>query len=269
MTEFVSAVRPRGVRLWLPLGLLATLLLGFLFLPIPFLEKLRALSAGVCAQRIGHSLLYGGVQPPLESRMIGIYGGFAVAVLALALAGRGRANGMAPIWLLIVSLLGIAVMGFDGTNALLYDLRLPHAYPPNNILRLITGTYCGLGVAILILPIFNFTVWKSTDTRPIVGSALGLLGLVAAEVAFIAIALTGFGFLLYPISILSVGGVVLLLFAVNLLVALGVLRREGQATSPLELIGPGSVALSLTTVELLVLAAMRFWAEATLGITPL
>ena len=84
-----------------------------LVLPVPFLEKLRVVSAGVCAQRVGHSILFGGVQPPLEARMIGIYGGFMVAALGFALFGRAKSVIMAPVPILAISLLFVAVMGFD------------------------------------------------------------------------------------------------------------------------------------------------------------
>ncbi|GIW06160.1 MAG: hypothetical protein KatS3mg060_0965 [Dehalococcoidia bacterium] len=268
MTELVTVARTRGPRFWAPVALLTVLFLGFLLLPLPFLEKLRILSAGVCAQRPGHSIFFGDVQPPLESRMIGIYGGFFVAILALALAGRGKWTGMPSIPVMALALLFIAIMGFDGVNALFFDLRLPHAYPPQNWLRLVTGALCGLGIALLILPIFNFSVWRNGEYRAIVGLR-GLAVLLLVEAAFVAIVLTGFWLLLYPVSVLSVAGVAGLLLAINLLIVLSILRREGQAMRPADLLGPGSLAMTLALAELLLLAGMRFWAEATLGITPL
>ncbi|MFN8535643.1 MAG: DUF2085 domain-containing protein [Dehalococcoidia bacterium] len=268
MAELVSTVRARGPRFWAPVALLVLLGAGFLILPLPFLEKLRILSAGVCAQRPGHSIFFGEVQPPLESRMIGIYGGFFVAVLALILAGRGKWTAMPTTPVLAAALLFIAIMGFDGVNALFYDLKLPHAYPPQNWLRLMTGALCGLGVALLILPIFNFSVWKDGPYRPM-ADLKSLAGLLAVEAAFVAVVLTGVWALLYPVSIVSVAGVGGLLLAVNLLVILAILRREGQVSGLIEILGPLSLAAVLTMTELLLLAGMRFWAESALGITPL
>jgi uncharacterized membrane protein len=268
MTELATAARTRGLRFWAPLILLGLVLLGFVLFPLPLLEKLRILSAGVCAQRPGHSIFFGEVQPPLESRMIGIYGGFFVAIATLVLAGRGKWTGMPSVPVLALAVLFIAVMGFDGVNALFYDLKLPHAYPPQNWLRLITGTLCGLGIALLVLPIFNFSVWRMGDHRPVV-ALRGLAGLLAVEALFVAVVLTGFALLLYPVSIVSVMGVGGLLVAINLLVVLSILRREGQAVRVADLLGPGSLAVTLAVGELLLLAGMRFWAEATLGITPL
>ncbi|MCS6801311.1 MAG: DUF2085 domain-containing protein [Chloroflexota bacterium] len=268
MMELVAAARARGLRFWAPLALLGLIGAGFVFLPLPFLEKLRILSAGVCAQRPGHSIFFGDVQPPLEARMIGIYGGFFIAILTLALAGRGKWTGMPTVPVMALALLFIAVMGFDGVNALFFDLRLPHAYPPQNWLRLITGTLCGLGIALLVLPIVNFSVWRNGPARPLVGLR-GLAGLLAVEALFVAIVLTGFWLLLYPVSIISVAGIGGLLVAINLLIVLSIVRREGQARRLADLLGPGSLAITLALAELLLLAGIRFWAEAALGITPL
>jgi hypothetical protein len=159
-------------------------------------------------------------------------------------------------------------MGFDGINALLFDLKLPHAYAPQNWLRLVTGMLCGLGLALLVLPIVNFSVWRNGAPRPLVGMR-GLGGLLAIEAVFVAVVLTGFSLLLYPVSIVSVLGIGGLLVAINLLVVLSVLRREGQATRLADLLGPGSLAVTFAVLQLLLLAGMRFWAEAALGITPL
>lgn len=248
--------------------ILGGIVLILLVLPVPFLEKLRVVSAGVCAQRVGHSILFGGVQPPLEARMIGIYGGFMVAALGFALFGRAKSVIMAPVPILAISLLFVAVMGFDGMNALFYDIGLPHAYAPQNWLRLVTGTICGIGVATLLVPVVNFSLWRNGDLRPVVDLRrwFGVLGLGAL---FIAIVMTGAGFLLYPVSILSVGGVIALVLAINLIFTLAITRREGTAERLKELAGPLAIAVPLAIGELVLLAMIRFWAESTLGITPL
>lgn len=269
MAELLLAARERGFRFWLPFILIGIIAAGFAALPFPFLEKLRVLSAGVCAQRFGHSLLFGGVQPPLEARMIGIYGGFMVTVLTLWALGRGKTILMAPTPLLALALLMIATMGFDGTNALLHDMHVFHLYAPDNRLRLFTGTLSGIGIAMLILPIINYTLWRQGDERPVVPGWRVLGIILLTECAFMAIALTGFGFLLYPISILSVGGIVVLLLAINLMVVLGIMHRESMATRWTQLLMPVALSSSFVIAELLVLASLRFLAESTLGITPL
>src|SRR3954454_24434091 len=117
MSELLVAARSRGVRFWIPLGFLAVIALSFLLLPFPVLEKLRILSAGVCAQRFGHSILFGDVQPPLESRMIGIYGGFMVTLLGSVAIGRGRSIIMPRVAMLALGMVFVGIMGFDGFNA--------------------------------------------------------------------------------------------------------------------------------------------------------
>src|SRR6266545_4250576 len=74
-----------GVWRWLPPGLVVAVLLAFLAAPAPLPRKLLLAMGGVCALRPAHSYFAGNVQLPLESRMIGIYGGFMLT-LALLLA---------------------------------------------------------------------------------------------------------------------------------------------------------------------------------------
>jgi hypothetical protein len=269
MSELLVAARSRGVRFWVPFGFLGAIVLSFLFLPLPILEKLRILSAGVCAQRLGHSILFGDVQPPLESRMIGIYGGFMVALLGFAALKRGRSIIMPRVPMLALGLVFVGIMGVDGFNAFFKDIHAPYLYEPDNRLRLLTGTLCGFAVAMLVLPILNYTLWRDGDLRPLVPSWKAFFGLIGAGLIFDAIVLTGWGFLLYPVSLLSVGGVLLLVVAINLLVVLSILRREGRSNTWLDLAGPGAVAAGFALAELLFLAGFRFWAEAALGITPL
>lgn len=49
-------------------------------------------------------------------------------------------------------LMGLSVMVFDGLNALLFDLGLPHAYAPDLRVRLATGVLAGIAMAFALVP---------------------------------------------------------------------------------------------------------------------
>lgn len=157
-------------RGWLCLGFLALVLLAFALAPWPLISKLRAIGFGICAQRPSHSYFLGGVQLPIEARMVGMFGGYLAATVYFLALRRGRASKFPPVPLLVVCVLFIAAMGFDGFNNLFHDVGLPYLYAPYNPARLITGLLTGLAIAAFILPVFNSTVWAKGQVRPVLGA---------------------------------------------------------------------------------------------------
>src|SRR5262249_15691729 len=139
--------------LWLLIALGAIYLIALaalLFAPGgTFLERLRALDGGICAQAGSHSFFPARQQLPLCPRSApanpGIYLGFPSATLALSASRRLRADSFPSLPVMLVLGGAVALMGVDGVNSLLLDLRLPHLYQPHNLLRLASGL--GTGVA--------------------------------------------------------------------------------------------------------------------------
>src|SRR5205085_11734110 len=125
-----------------------------LFLIMPGNEdgRLAAILSGICAQRPSHSL-----GPPqhamaLEARMYGIFAGFAIAVAVAWLRGGWRRTALPRGWQLAVVLLFVALMGFDGLNALWLVVAWLSLYAPRNELRLVCGLLCVLSTAAIIDP---------------------------------------------------------------------------------------------------------------------
>jgi uncharacterized membrane protein len=253
-------------RRWLYLGFLALVLLAFTLTPWPLMSKLRAVGFGICAQRPGHSYFLGGVQLPMEARMVGIFGGYLAALVYFLALRRGRASKFAPVLLLVLCVLFIAAMGFDGLNNLFHDVGLPHLYAPYNPARLITGLLTGLAIATLLLPVFNSTVWAEGQARPVLGGWGELAGALAVEAMVFAAVVSGQGWLLYPVALWSMAGVVTLLSMLNAAIALIVVRREGRGRSLNDLMPWACVALVLTVVELGGLGLFRY---ALVGTAPL
>ncbi len=114
--------------------------------------RLMAFMAGVCPQRPSHSYFLGGVQLPLEARMMGMFGGVTLGVVELTTLGRRRTQRWPRLPVALALLLGFGVMVFDGLNALLFDLGLPHAYAPDLRMRLATGVLAGIAMAFALVP---------------------------------------------------------------------------------------------------------------------
>ncbi|MFQ6016097.1 MAG: DUF2085 domain-containing protein [Anaerolineae bacterium] len=246
--------------------LLTLAFLAFLLAPWSLMTKLRAIGFGICPQRASHSYFIAGVQLPLEARMVGIFGGFLATLIYLWALGRRKSIDFprAPYLLLLV--LFIAAMGFDGLNNFAHDLGLPHLYSPYNPARLATGLLTGLSFANIVWPIFNFTFWREGEKEAPLQNSKELGGALVISVLLFLGVTSNQALLLYPLSILSIGGMVVLVTMLNTIMVLVVGRKEGQGTSGWDLLLPATFGLMLSAVELGALSLLRL---ITLGPGPL
>jgi uncharacterized membrane protein len=250
--------------LWLliALGVVYLVALGaLLFAPGgTFLERLRALDGGICAQAGSHSFYPAGQQLPLCARNTGIYLGFTSTTLALLASRRIRADSFpsAPIMLVLGG--AVALMGMDGVNSLLLDLRLPHLYQPHNLLRLASGLGTGVAMAAFLIPVANGLLWREESAQPSFGR-FGQLAVMAPVLllAFLAVSSQS-DVLLYPIAILSSAGLALALTLINLVVMLGVTNQIGRFETWRQVLPLFTLALALAVVELMTLFALKTWA---------
>ena len=57
-------------------------------------------------------------------------------------------------------------MLFDGLNSLLVSLPwFPGLYPPQNWLRLMTGTFSGIAISTIAYPVFSVSLWHVSRQR--------------------------------------------------------------------------------------------------------
>lgn len=255
----VNLRRPRTKRR--PLVVFGATVLGFFVLlfalPGNLNDKLLLLATGACAQRPGHSYFMAGMQLPMEGRMVGIFGGFALTLFFLWFIGRGRAFHQPPLPVMLVLVAMVATIAIDGLNATAYDMQLPTLYTPQNWLRLTTGVLSGIGLAGLTQPFFNSITWRRGYNRRsfenwgelIVMLSIGLLlGLATAS---------GWNWLYWPIALLTVGGLIVALVVMNSMVFTVALRRENRIDSAMEMLTPISLIFIFSLGELILFGAMR------------
>jgi uncharacterized membrane protein len=230
------------------------------------MSLLWAIAFGICPQRPSHSLFLGGQQMPIEARMAGMFGGFVVAAAYGWATGRGRAMRL-PGRTIMLTLIGfIALMGVDGVNAFLFDLRLPHLYAPNILLRLGTGLLTGVAFAGLVVPAFNSTVWASGPDISLLEQPRHVLGALLFEAVYFGIAISGAGLFLYPVSLLAVLGVPILIGMIGTIVLAVVLRRENRAVRPADVI---PLLLGGLAVAAIMLGVMSIARLGLFGLGPL
>jgi uncharacterized membrane protein len=259
---------PLATSLGRGLALAGLLLLGGLTLFAPWVPADKAaLTYGVCHQIPTHTLHLAGRPLPLCARCTGTYLGAFGTLAGLCLLGKRRAAHL-PVGRVLV-VLGVFILAWavDGLNSYLSLFPgFPYLYEPRNALRLATGTLEGLALASVLYPAFNFTVWREPEARPAIGSLRELLMLVAGAAVLVVAAQAEPGFLLYPLTVLSLLAVLTMLTMVNSMAVAILTRRDGQAGAWRDVWPTLVWGLALTFVELTGIGLFRAILTARLGL---
>ncbi len=212
-------------------------------------------------------MFLGGEQLPLEARMGGIFLGFLCATLLIFVLGRLQASHPPSGLLGLACWTLVALTGLDGLNAFLFDGNLPHLYPPNSAVRLLTGLGAGLAVGLLAVPVVASVVWSKPSVDASIEDPVELLGGLALAGFVGALILAGVGVLLWPVALAMLAGVVVAFGVANLYVIVLMTRRGGQAVHLADLSSGLISSLGLTLLEIGGLAALRGWLVAAFGFT--
>jgi hypothetical protein len=237
----------------------------FLLGPGTLDEKLHQAMRGLGAQRPAHSLIFDGRQLVLETRMLGIYVGFAVATVAAWTGGAVHRSGLPRGWIGALLTGGVLWMVLDGLNAWIFDLGGPAIYAPESSLRLATGLLCGLGVAAYIVPIVSSALWREHERLPLIATGPEYARALAA------ITLVGLAFRMglggaTVLSALIVLSVVAGFWLVNTYIVVGAWVGVALADRWADLTPLATVGFVLVVLELAGLAVLRSWWEQAYGV---
>jgi uncharacterized membrane protein len=234
--------------------------------------KVDAIAYAVCHRISERSFHIGSLQLPLCARCTGMYLGAVTGLIFQSIVGWKR--GKIPHWSMITILvLFLVAFGIDGVNSYLYLLKqvspgiLPkiHSlYVPNNTLRLLTGSGMGLGIAAMIFPAFNQSIWADFDeTRSALPGwkAFGLL--LAIQIILDLLVLTESPFVLYPAAIISTLGVWLLLTLVYTIVWVMLLGQDNKFTKIRQLWLPLLAGFTIALLQTFAIDLLRFWLTRT------
>jgi uncharacterized membrane protein len=275
LSEFFSTFRAFVLyrfpwRPFLLIGIGILISIWMLAAPDGVLGKADAIGYAVC-HRIGHrSFHIGNYQFSVCARCAGQYLGAVLGMAFLALLHPRRAG--RPSWIVII-ILGLGALGYaiDGTNSFLYLIAPENPlqlYVPNNTLRLLTGTLMGLGLSVMLFPAFNQTVWKQYNPQPVLRAKQFSLLLVLAALLDI-LALTENATVLYPLSLISAGGVLMLLTMIYTMVWIMIFRLENRFEHLRQLFYPLLAGFAVALMQILLIDGLRFWLTRTWGGFPL
>jgi uncharacterized membrane protein len=209
----------------------AALLVGWLIeTPAGLLGKADAIAYAICHRIATRSFTIGDRPLPLCARCTGMYLG---ALIGLVYQMRlGKRGGLPSRKILAVLAFFVVAFGIDGVNS--YLQLFPHApslYTPQNWLRLLTGTGMGLGMAAMLLPVFNQTVWQNWGGEKLLSSWRQLIELLLLAALVDLAVLSGNPLLLYPLALLSVATVIVLLSMIYAMVWVMLSKRENHFQS--------------------------------------
>ncbi len=263
-------------RWFIPIAALIAFSVWFTIAPPGVLGKADAVGYAIC-HRIGErSFHIGDRQLPLCARCTGEFYAAAITLLFLTIVSPKK-SGM-PGWKVGAPLLLFFIaFGIDGSNSYLYLLKstapgaldqIPNLYIPNNTLRLFTGSGMGIALASILYPAFNQSTWKdAAQERALDWKKLGILiGIIL--LVDLAI-LTEKDFILYPIAILSVLGVLALLIMVFSMVWILLMRQENLFSSIREMWMPFLAGTTLAFLMITAIDLLRFKLTGTWGGFPL
>jgi uncharacterized membrane protein len=248
-------IRIKKLALRLAVFLLAGIVLSIWLYATPkgLLGKSDAIGYAVCHRIDLRSYHLGDRTLPMCSRCTGTFLGVVVALSYFALFKRRASQFPSKVMMIFLALFGFGY-AIDGLNSYLHLIpTAPHVYTPNNTLRLTTGVFFGIALASIVFPGINQSLWVFPDPKPGLESFKDL-GLISFMGIIVILAVWSENpLLLYPLAIISTGGVLILLTLVYTMVILILLRRENYAASWCDLTYPlvGGFTLAIAQIGLI------------------
>jgi uncharacterized membrane protein len=242
--------------------------IAILLSPSSLLGKADLVGYAVCHRLADRSFFVAGRQFPLCARCTGTFLGALLGLIWVAAWGRLRASRLPPLPILAVLIGFVSLWAFDGLNSYLTLFPgAPYLYEPRNWLRMTTGLLNGLALILFVMPIHSFTLWRTTQPRPVLSSLRELCALLLVAGALLLAVQSGIDWLLYPLALLSSAGVLLLLILINSMLVAVALGREGYASTWAQALVPLTIAFALAISQIAALAALRFYLTSELGLT--
>mgnify|MGYP001099298847 CR=1 FL=1 len=256
----------------------AVIILGIWLFSTPpgLMGKADGIGYAVCHQISERSFHIGDRALPLCARCSGMYLGAMTTLTCLAIIGRKKQN--FPSWSVsTILILFVLAFGVDGANSYLYLIKsvapgavvnIPNLYTPNNLLRILTGSGMGVGLAAILYPAFNQSVWVEAVEKPAL-TWKGMLIILPVTLAIDLLVTTENPFILYPAAFLSVAGVILLLTMVYSIVWIMLTGQENRYKNLQQMWLPLLAGFTIALLQILAIDLLRYWLTGTWGAIPL
>jgi len=250
---------------WVLLGLALSLFILWLTLtPGGLLGKADAVGYAVCHRIPERSFTIGERQMPMCARCTGLFLG-AMLGLGFQLV-QGRKGKMPPISIAI--LFGILALAWvlDGINsfAMLTPL-LPSVYQTQNWTRLVTGTGMGLAISAILLPAFIQTMFKGWSASSGFGKWTHVLAVFVLAAVMDILILLEIPWLQYALSIMSAGGVFVLLTMIYSMVLVMLFKNENTFDKMKQLFVPLTGGFIIALIQIGAIDLVRYLITGSWG----
>jgi uncharacterized membrane protein len=219
MNDFDPEINPKSRKSTTSLRIILVIITGCLLLawlintPPGLLGKSDAVGYAVCHRISSHSFYFGDRPFSLCARCSGQYLGFIWGFGLQIILGRRR-SGFPSRWTTIFLILLVVLYILDGLNSFVtLSPRLENwsLYHPDNILRLFSGIGMGLAISGFYFPLMGQTVWTDFSLERSIASIREWALWLGGGIGIGLLVLTGNPLILYPLILLSTGGLVVLL----------------------------------------------------------
>ena len=250
---------------WVLLGIAVVLTILWLFLtPQGLLGKADAVGYAVCHRIEARTFHLGNRPLPLCARCSGMFLGAFLGVIYHAL--QGKKGKMPPIPVLILMGLFALSWAFDGANSFLMLVpQIPSLYQTQNWTRLITGTGMGLAVAAILWPTFVQTMFRRWQQTAALGSWKQIGGLLLAAALVDVLVLLEIPLILFPLALMSAGGVLLLLIMVYSVALVMIFKKENTYERFRQLFMPLTGGYIIALIQIGAIDLARFLWTGTWG----
>ncbi len=230
--------------------------------PPGLLGKADAAGYAVCHRIEARSFHIGDRQTPLCARCSGMYLG---ALLGIGYLSRfGKQAGMPSTKIMIALGVFLAAFALDGANSYLQLFpNAPRLYQPENWLRLLTGTGVGLGIAAVLMPVINQSLWQTYDSRRALNGWKQFLPLLGLAGLLDLVILSDNPLLLYPLALLSGASIFLILSMVYTIVWIMLTKQENKFMRYREIGFFLLAGFLIALLQIIALDAVRFWFTGT------
>jgi len=232
------------------------------FTPPGLFGKADAVGYSVCHQIPERSFRMGDRVFPLCARCSGMYLGAFVTFLYQF--KKKRAGDLPSKKILIF--LGVLLLAFaiDGSNSYLHFFEnAPSLYEPNNTLRLITGLGLGIGMAALLYPIFNQSIWADWIQSAPIASYVDIIKLILLNVVMFIFLLSGNLLIMLALALISTGTIVFMLGIIYTILITMLFKKENSFHHWQDIKWMGLAGFTCAILQIGAMDLIRFWLTGT------
>ena len=241
-------------------GILGLLLIWLILTPSGLLGKSDAVGYSVCHRFPGHSYYLGERPLSLCARCTGEFLAVLAGVVVRAALGGRRQGFPRRGFLAVLAFLALFFV-IDGINSVLSQYMHQSTgflYPPANILRLASGVGMGLAVSGVIYPLANQVIWRGERPGAVLSNIWHELVFLASGGLIIALIDSRNPLFLYPLTLLSTAGIILLLSGAYTLILIIMRERENTFLSGKELFWCWMGGFGIALLQIAIINWLRY-----------